>query len=121
MLDPAGTWLPEPILDERPGDNPEQESGLWESIGLALLIVLENLTPLERLTFVLHDVFAVPSMTWARYWGDPRPPRASLPAGRGPRRSSARPAVVSFTVAAGRITAIDIIGQPKFRLSAPPR
>ncbi|HUI71676.1 MAG TPA: sigma-70 family RNA polymerase sigma factor [Spirochaetia bacterium] len=211
-----GTWLPEPILDERPGGNPEQESVLSESIGLALLIVLENLTPLERLTFVLHDVFAVPFHDVGKILGrstpatrqlarrarhhirtaapspdaDPRVQRRMIDAflaatrsgnfdalfdilapdvvlradvgaapgapRRGPlvgvdavvdhmRRNAkefatyahhifingvagllvqppaARSAAVSFTVAAGRITAIDIIGQPKFRLSGPPR
>lgn len=58
--DSVGTWLPEPIvsLDER-GD-PEQEALLADSVGLALLVVLETLTPAERLAFVLHDMFAVP-------------------------------------------------------------
>jgi len=58
--DYAGTWLPEPIVTGAPDDNPEHRAVLADSIGLALLVVLETLTPSERLAFVLHDVFAVP-------------------------------------------------------------
>ncbi len=56
----AGTWLPEPILGDAGGGNPEHDAVLADSVGLALLVVLEALTPAERLAFVLHDVFAVP-------------------------------------------------------------
>jgi RNA polymerase sigma-70 factor (ECF subfamily) len=58
--DYAGTWLPEPVvqLDER--SDPERDAVLADSVGLALLVVLESLAPAERLAFVLHDVFAVP-------------------------------------------------------------
>jgi RNA polymerase sigma factor (sigma-70 family) len=55
-----GTWLPEPIVNEGPDDNPERDAVLADSVGLALLVVLETLSPPERLAFVLHDVFAVP-------------------------------------------------------------
>jgi len=58
--DPAGFQLPEPILSGPGGMSPEQEALLADSIGLAMLVVLETLTPAERLAFVLHDVFAVP-------------------------------------------------------------
>jgi RNA polymerase sigma-70 factor, ECF subfamily len=55
----AGDWRPEPIVvDER--DDPEQETLLADAVGLALLVVLETLSPSERLAFVLHDMFAVP-------------------------------------------------------------
>jgi RNA polymerase sigma factor (sigma-70 family) len=53
-------WLPDPIISHRDGVDPEQEALLADSVGLALLVVLETLTPPERLAFVLHDVFAVP-------------------------------------------------------------
>lgn len=56
----AGTWLPEPIVTGAPDDNPEHATVLADSVGLALLVVLETLTPTERLAFVLHDVFGVP-------------------------------------------------------------
>jgi len=58
--DPMGFQLPEPIVSSADGMNPEQEALLAESIGLAMLVVLEMLTPAERLAFVLHDVFGVP-------------------------------------------------------------
>ena len=58
--DQAGMWLPEPLVAEPDADGPEDQTVIAESIGLALLIVLESLTPPERLAFVMHDVFAVP-------------------------------------------------------------
>jgi RNA polymerase sigma-70 factor (ECF subfamily) len=54
---PAG---PEPIATGTPRSSPEQEAILADSVGLALLVVLDKLTPAERLAFVLHDMFAVP-------------------------------------------------------------
>src|SRR5437867_9493976 len=56
--DYVGTWLPEPIVSV--ADGPEDEAVLADSIGLALLVVLDTLSPAERLAFVLHDMFAVP-------------------------------------------------------------
>ena len=56
----TGFTLPEPIVSSPSGMDPEQQALLADSIGLAMLIVLETLTPAERLAFVLHDVFAVP-------------------------------------------------------------
>jgi len=56
--DLAGHWLPEPVVSEDAG--PEASAVLADSVGLALLVVLETLTPDERLAFVLHDVFGVP-------------------------------------------------------------
>jgi RNA polymerase sigma-70 factor (ECF subfamily) len=58
--DYVGTWLPEPIVSVDDGDDPEQQTLLADSVGMALLVVLETLTPSERLAFVLHDTFAVP-------------------------------------------------------------
>jgi RNA polymerase sigma factor (sigma-70 family) len=55
-----GPHLPEPIVDRADGTDPEHEALLADSIGLALLVVLETLAPAERLAFVLHDMFAVP-------------------------------------------------------------
>ena len=51
-----GEWLPEPIVESE-HSHPEHEVLVADSIGLALLVVLETLTPAERLAFVLHDVF----------------------------------------------------------------
>jgi RNA polymerase sigma factor (sigma-70 family) len=57
---PLDVHLPDPIIDPADGSNPEHEALLADSVGLALLVVLETLTPAERLAFVLHDMFAVP-------------------------------------------------------------
>ncbi len=54
------THLPDPIVSPEAGVDPEQEALLGDSIGLALQVVLDSLTPAERVAFVLHDVFAVP-------------------------------------------------------------
>ncbi|MFE3589243.1 RNA polymerase sigma factor SigJ [Streptomyces niveus] len=53
----VGPWLPEPVVTE---SGPEDRVTLDESVGLAMLTVLERLTPAERTAFILHDVFAVP-------------------------------------------------------------
>ena len=58
--DYAGVWLPEPLIQEPADDGPEHQAELADSIGLALLIVLDSLSPPERLAFVLHDIFALP-------------------------------------------------------------
>src|SRR5258708_2470407 len=55
-----GEQLPEPIVGPEYGPNPEHEALLADSVGLALLVVLETLTPAERVALVLHDMFAVP-------------------------------------------------------------
>ncbi len=52
--------VPEPIVDRADGVDPEHEALLADSVGLALLVVLETLSPPERLAFVLHDIFALP-------------------------------------------------------------
>jgi RNA polymerase sigma-70 factor (ECF subfamily) len=56
--DTSAGWLPEPVVAAEEG--PEQEALLADSVGLALLVVLDTLTPAERLAFVLHDMFDVP-------------------------------------------------------------
>src|SRR5215467_8052869 len=58
--EPVGVHVPEPIIDRADGTDPEHEALLADSVGLALLVVLETLAPAERLVFVLHDMFAVP-------------------------------------------------------------
>src|SRR5207302_9204692 len=50
-------WPEEPVVIALDGGDPEQEALMGESVGLALLVVLEILSPAERLAFVLHDVF----------------------------------------------------------------
>ncbi len=58
--EPLDVFVPEPIIDNPNGTDPEHEALLADSVGLAMLIVLETLTPAERLSFVLHDMFAIP-------------------------------------------------------------
>src|ERR671929_98269 len=58
--EPLGVHVPDPIIDSADGTQPEHEALLADSVGLALLVVLETLKPAERLAFVLHDMFAVP-------------------------------------------------------------
>ncbi len=58
--EPFGPRIPEPIVSPEDGVDPEYEAQLADSVGLALLVVLETLQPAERLAFVLHDIFAVP-------------------------------------------------------------
>lgn len=59
-VDYVGTSLPEPIVSIEDSDDPEQRAMIADSVGLALLVVLDTLTPSERLAFILHDIFAVP-------------------------------------------------------------
>ncbi|MET9897076.1 RNA polymerase sigma factor SigJ [Streptomyces sp. NPDC006446] len=59
-LEPSGTFVPDPVVSSLDRIDPEQEVLLADSVGLALLVVLEALEPAERLAFVLHDMFAVP-------------------------------------------------------------
>jgi RNA polymerase sigma factor (sigma-70 family) len=58
--EPLSAHVPDPVLSRDPGLGPEQEAVLADSVGLALLVVLEMLSPAERLAFVLHDMFGVP-------------------------------------------------------------
>jgi RNA polymerase sigma-70 factor (ECF subfamily) len=59
--DYAGSWLPEPVVSAEDAEaDPEREALVADSVGLALLVVLDSLAPAERLAFVLHDMFAVP-------------------------------------------------------------
>jgi len=58
--EPLGAHLPEPAARREDGTDPEHETLLADSVGLALLVVLDTLAPAERVAFVLHDMFAVP-------------------------------------------------------------
>src|SRR5215470_17879937 len=58
--EPLDGRLPDPIVERVDAGDPEQEALLAESVGLALLVVLETLSPAERLAYVLHDMFSVP-------------------------------------------------------------
>jgi RNA polymerase sigma factor (sigma-70 family) len=58
--EPMDTYVPDPIMSREDGIDPEHEALLADSVGLALLVVLDTLSPAERLAFVLHDMFDVP-------------------------------------------------------------
>jgi RNA polymerase sigma-70 factor (ECF subfamily) len=58
--EPLDTYVPDPVVSRADGADPEQQAVLADSIGLALIVVLETLDPAERLAFVLHDMFAMP-------------------------------------------------------------
>src|SRR5262245_31108541 len=58
--DPLEVRVPDPIISNARGVDGEYEALLADSVGLALMVVLENLSPAERLAFVLHDMFGVP-------------------------------------------------------------
>jgi RNA polymerase sigma-70 factor (ECF subfamily) len=58
--EPLTPEMPEPVATGAGGSSPEQEAVLADSVGLALLVVLDRLAPAERLAFVLHDMFGVP-------------------------------------------------------------
>ncbi len=57
--DPLDVHVPDPVVTSA-ADDPEQHALLADSVGLALLVVLDTLSPAERLAFVLHDIFAIP-------------------------------------------------------------
>jgi RNA polymerase sigma factor (sigma-70 family) len=84
--------MPEPIVDRADGTDPEHEALLADSVGLALLVVLETLNPAERLAFVLHDMFAVPFDEIAPLV-DRSPEAARQLASRARRRVQGEPAV----------------------------
>src|ERR671924_124228 len=58
--EPIGPHVPDPVVTAADGSDPEHEAVLADSVGLALLVVLDTLQPAERLAFVLHDMFAIP-------------------------------------------------------------
>jgi RNA polymerase sigma factor (sigma-70 family) len=90
--DYVGSWLPEPVVTVETGaSDPEQEALIADSVGLALLVVLDTLTPKERLAFVLHDMFAVPFQEIAPII-DRTPDAARQLASRARRRVRGAPA-----------------------------
>jgi RNA polymerase sigma-70 factor, ECF subfamily len=99
--EPLGPHLPDPILDRADGIDPEHEALLADSVGLALLVVLETLSPPERLAFVLHDMFGVPFEQIAPLV-DRSPQAARQLASRARRRVRAQPTTPDVDVTAQR-------------------
>jgi RNA polymerase sigma factor (sigma-70 family) len=99
--EPLSPHLPDPIVDRAAGIDPEHEALLADSVGLALLVVLETLTPAERLAFVLHDMFGVPFGEIASLI-DRSPQAARQLASRARRRVRAQPTTSDVDVSAQR-------------------
>lgn len=93
--------VPEPIIDRADGTSPEHAALLADSVGLALLLVLETLAPAERVAFVLHDIFDMPFEKIASIV-QRTPDAARQLASRGRRRVQARSAVPDADVQAQR-------------------
>jgi RNA polymerase sigma factor (sigma-70 family) len=99
--EPLTPHLPDPIIDRADGVDPEHEALLADSVGLALLVVLETLAPAERLAFVLHDMFGVPFGEIALLI-DRSPQAARQLASRARRRVRAQPITPDVDVSAQR-------------------
>jgi RNA polymerase sigma-70 factor (ECF subfamily) len=89
--EPIGAQIDEPRVERGEGADPEGEAVLADSVGVALLVVLDTLTPAERLAFVLHDLFAVPFDEIGRVVGR-SPDAARQLASRARRRVRGSPA-----------------------------
>ena len=122
--------MPEPIISHRDGMDPEHEALLADSVGLALLVVLETLSPPSGSPSSCTTCSPSPSTRSARWSAARRPRRASSPAaaGAGCRARRPRPtptscvsanpdgrpfSVIGFTVAGGRIVEIDALSDPE--------
>jgi RNA polymerase sigma factor (sigma-70 family) len=99
--EPVGIYLPEFAVNDSDGIDPEQETVLAESIGSALLVILQTLPPAERLAFVLHDIFVVPFSDIAAIVGR-SPAAARQLASRGRRRVQGVPPVLDFELSRQR-------------------
>ncbi|MEV0292959.1 sigma-70 family RNA polymerase sigma factor [Nocardia sp. NPDC050710] len=110
--DALDTRLPDPIIRRDDPTDPEQQAVLTDSVGMALLVVLDSLNPTERIAFVLHDMFAVPFETIAPIIGKTSTATRTLTSrarrrvqGSTPRADSDRPRqrrVVDAFLAAAR-------------------
>ena len=98
---PLSPHLPDPIVDPADGVDPEHEAMLADSVGLAMLVVLETLTPPERLAFVLHDMFGVPFEEIATLL-ERSPQAARQLASRARRRVRAQPTTPDVDVSGQR-------------------
>jgi len=110
--DYSGVWLPEPLVVEPAEEGPEQQAEIADAVGLAMLVVLDSLTPPERLAFVLHDVFGLSfaeiaevigrSETAARQLASRARRRVRAAPQPDPDTATARRAVDAFLAAARR-------------------
>jgi RNA polymerase sigma factor (sigma-70 family) len=100
--EPLGAHPPDPTGDPRDGVDPEREALLADSIGPALLVVVDTLAPAERLALVLHDLFAVPFDDIASILGR-SPAAAKMLASRARRRVQGAAAVPEADLARQRV------------------
>jgi len=99
--DPFGEQVPEPIASREDMVDPEHEALLADSVGLALLVVLDTLAPAERVAFVLYDMFAVPFDEIGSILGR-TPTAARQLASRARRRVQGRPCPTQITAVSER-------------------
>src|ERR687898_446173 len=139
--EPLGAHVPDPIVGRLDGIDPEHEALLADGVGLALLVVLETLSPAERFAFVLHDTFGVPFAEIAPIVGRSPAAARQLASRARNRVRGAAPApetdlalqrevvngaagavtapggvpraIMGFTVARGKIVEIDILADPE--------
>ena len=104
--EPMGVHVPDPVISPADGTNPEEQALLADSVGLALQVVLDTLTPAERLAFVLHDLFDLPFDEIALIVGRSAATTRQL-------ASRARRRVREAEVSRGRIAEIDILADPE--------
>ncbi|MEU6716466.1 sigma-70 family RNA polymerase sigma factor [Nonomuraea sp. NPDC046802] len=119
--DPMGVRVPDPVVSRADGTSPEDEALLADSVGLALLVVLETLSPAERLAFVLHGMFDLPfdeiapmvgrSPAMARQLASRARRRVRGAEGQAPDPDIGRQREV--VVSRGKITAIEVIADPE--------
>ncbi len=122
--DPMDVGVPDPVVSLTGATDPEQQALLADSVGLAMLVILQTLEPAERLAFVLHDMFAVPYEEIAPIVGRSTVAARQL-ASRARRRvqekapvhetdlTRQREVVDAFLAADGRIAEIDILADPE--------
>jgi hypothetical protein len=103
--EPVGVHIPDPILAREDVPSPEQEALLADSVGLALMVVLDTLTPAERLAFVMALMFNKSA-------ADLHPVLINGTAGVLITAAGRPVTIMSFTITEGRITRIDGITDP---------
>src|SRR3989442_1428699 len=107
--DPLDTHVPDPVIT-RAAEDPESDAMLADSVGLALLVVLETLEPAERLAFVLHDVFG---MTFSEIALSNQVVLVNGNIGVVTRLPDGRLfSVIGFTIAGGKVVEMDILADP---------
>src|SRR5580693_4114604 len=100
--DPLASHMPDLVVDRPGGTDPEHEALLADSVGVALLVVLDTLSAAERLAFVLHDIFAVPFDEIAPIV-ERSPEAARQLASRARRRMQGEPTVPDVDVGRQRV------------------